>query len=52
MQKASEALHNSSPRHTGAIGWRDGKVGMHLFTVPTAQLLQSPLWSVAPMQKV
>ncbi len=42
MQKASEALHNSSPCHTGAICWRDSKVGMHLFTVPgTAAALSS-----------
>ena len=42
MQKASAALHNSSPCHTGAIGWRDGKVGMHLFIVPhTAAALSS-----------
>lgn len=43
MQKASEALHNSSPCHTGAIGWRDSKVGMHLFIVPSTTAALSSL---------
>ena len=40
MQKASEALHNSSPCHTDATEWRNSKAC--IWSLSQAQLLHSP----------